>query len=123
MQCSYLVLWRVVELGIVALTVPVVQQVVVHQVPAPALVVRAEQRHVAVTLRHRLLRRDPDNRHGAERSLPDHLPRVPPAPEPDLAARTVRALRHGVPVQREAVRFDVDIVGAVPGVPRVVERA
>jgi hypothetical protein len=33
----YLIFWSIVELGIVALGIPVVQQVVVHQVPAPAL--------------------------------------------------------------------------------------
>ena len=72
-QCLYLVLWRIVELGVVALAVSVVQEVVVHQVPAPALGVGAEERHVAVTLGRRLLGRDPYHRHRAEGALPDHL--------------------------------------------------
>jgi len=47
---------------------------------------------------------------------------VAPTPEPDLASRAVRALGHGVPVQREPVRLDVDIARAVVWVPGVVER-
>ena len=62
-ECQYLVLWRIVELGVVALTVPVVQEVVVHKVPAPALGVGAEKRHVSVALGRRLLGCDPYNRH------------------------------------------------------------
>ena len=72
-NCQYLVLWRIVELGVVALTVPVVKEVVVHKVPAPALRVRAEQRHVSMTLGRRLLGRDPYHRHRAQGALPNHL--------------------------------------------------
>ena len=51
------------------------------------------------------------------------LPRVSAAPEAYLAPSPVRALSHGVPVQREAVLLDVDVVARVPGVPGVIEGA
>lgn len=47
---THLIFGRVVEQRVVALRVAVVQEVVVDQVPAPALVVRADQGDVAVGL-------------------------------------------------------------------------
>jgi hypothetical protein len=47
---SYLVFWRIVELWIVSLRIAVVEQMVVDQVPAPALVIAAEKGDVAVAL-------------------------------------------------------------------------
>lgn len=94
---------------------------IVHQVPAPALVVAAQQRDVPVTLQRRILGGYPYNRHRAQRTLPDHLPGVPAVPEADLPPRRVRALRHRVAVQRESVRFDVDVARTVVRVPGVIE--
>ena len=65
---------------------------VVHEVPAPALVVRAQESDVAVALVRRFLRRDADDGHGAERPLPYNLPRMTTASESRLAARPIGAL-------------------------------
>jgi len=75
-----------------------VQQVVLDQVPAPALVVGAEKGHIAVALQRRLLGGYTDDGHGAQRSLPDHLPSVPTVAEPNLAPGRICALRHGIAV-------------------------
>lgn len=97
------------------------QQVIVHQVPAPTLVVAAQQGHVALALHGGALGGDADDSHGAQRALPPHLPGVPALAEADLGARPVRALRDGVAVQREAVLLDVDVPRAVIGAEGVVE--
>ena len=118
-----LIFWRVVQLRIVPLTVSVVEEVVVHQVPAPALVVRPQQGHVAVTLGLSILGGDPYHCHRPQRSFPDHLPRVTTAPEPNLTTCSIRALGNWVSVEGEPVGFDVDVVGAISWVPRVIECA
>lgn len=97
------------------------QQVIVHQVPAPTLVVAAQQGHVTLALHGRAFGGDADDGHGAQRALPPHLPGVPALAEADLGARPVRALRDGVAVQGEAVLLDVDVPGAVVGAEGVVE--
>ena len=97
------------------------KEVVVYEVPAPALLVTAQQSYVAVALVRSLLGRDPDNRHRAQRPLPYDLPGVPTATEPDFATGSVRALCDRVPVEGEPVGFDVDVTGAVGRVPRVVK--
>lgn len=89
---AHLVLGRIVQQRIVALRVAVVQQMIVDQIPAPALLVGAQQRYVAVALQRRRFGCDTDDSHRAERSLPDHLPRVAAVPEADLGARGVRTL-------------------------------
>ena len=91
------------------------QQVVVDQVPAPALVVTAQKSHVALALHRRALGGDADHCHGAEGAFPPDLPGVPPFQKADLAPGTVRALGNGVAVQGEAVLLHVNIAGAVVG--------
>ena len=51
------------------------------------------------------------------------LPGVAAAPEANLAPGPVRALGHGVPVEREPILLDVHVVARVTGVPGVIERA
>ena len=118
-----LILWCVVESRVAALGVAVVQQVVVDQVPAPAVRVGAEQRQVAVTLEAGFAGGHADHGHSAQRALPHHLPGVPAVTEAALPPRCVRALRHWVTVQCEAVGLDVDVAGAVGRVPRMAEGA
>ena len=65
---------------------------VVHEVPAPALVVGAQESDVAVALIRRFLGRDPDDGNGAERPFPNNLPRMTTASESRLAARPIGAL-------------------------------
>ena len=118
---THLVLWRIIELGVVALTVPVVKKMVVHQVPAPALFVRAKQGHVAVTLGLCLLSSDTDDSHSSERALPYDFPGVATTAEPDLPPGPISTLRHGVSVESEPIGFNVNIVGAVCRVPSVIK--
>lgn len=118
---AHLVLGRVVALREAAVHLAVVQQVIVHQVPAPALVVAAQQGHVALALHGRPLRGDADDGHGAQRPFPPHLPGVAALAEADLGPGAVGALGDGVAVQREAVLLDVDVPGAVVGAEGVVE--
>lgn len=118
---SHLVFGRVITLGEAAVHLSVMQQVIVHQVPAPTLVVAAQQGHVALALHGRAFGGDADDGHGAQRALPPHLPGVPALAEADLGARPVRALRDGVAVQREAVLLDVHVPRAVVGAEGVVE--
>lgn len=118
---AHLVFRRVVALREAAVDLPVVQQVIVHQVPAPALVVAPQQGHVALALHGRPLRGDADDGHGAQRALPPHLPGVAALAEADLGPGPVGALGDGVAVQREAVLLDVDVPGAVVGAEGVVE--
>jgi hypothetical protein len=76
-----------------------------------------------VALVGRLLGSNPYNGHRAQRPLPDHLPRVPPAPEANFTAGPVRALGHRVAMQREPVGFHVNVPRTVVRVPGVVEGA
>lgn len=97
------------------------EQVVVHQVPAPALVIAAQQGHVALALHGCALGGDADHRHRPQRALPPDLPRVPPFREADLAAGAVGALGDGVAMQGEAVLLHVNVSGAVYGAEAVLE--
>ena len=65
---------------------------VVNEIPSPALVVGAEEGDVAVALVRCLLCRDPDDGDGAQRPLPNNLPRVTTAGETRLAACPIGAL-------------------------------
>ena len=65
---------------------------VVNKVPSPALVVGAEESDVAVALVRCLLCRDPDDGDGAQRPLPNNLPRMTTAGESRLAACPIGAL-------------------------------
>lgn len=118
--CKYLIFWCVVALREVAVDLPVVQQVVVDQVPAPALIVAAQQSHVALALHGRPLGGDADDGHRAERAFPPDLPGVPTFREADLATCAVRALGDGVPVESEAVLLHVHVAGAVVGAQAVL---
>lgn len=109
----YLIFWCVVALRKVAVDLSIVQQVVVDQVPAPALIVAAQQGHVALTLHGRPLGGDADDGHRAKGAFPPDLPGVPAFREADLAARAVRALGDGVPVKSEAVLLHVYIAGTI----------
>lgn len=91
------------------------EQIVVHQVPAPALVVAAQQGHVALALHGRPLRGDAYHRHRAKRAFPPDLPGVPPFRKANFATCTVCALGNGVTVQSEAVLLHVNIARAVVG--------
>lgn len=97
------------------------EQVVVHQVPSPALVITAQQGHVALALHGCALGGDADDRHRAQRALPPDLPRVPPFREADFAACAVRALGDGVAMQGEAVLLHINVSGAVDGAETVLE--
>ena len=65
---------------------------VVNEIPSPALVVGAEEGDVAVALVRRLLCRDPDDGDGAQRPLPNNLPRMTTAGKSRLSACPVGAL-------------------------------
>lgn len=106
---THLVFGRVIALGETAVHLPVMQQVIVHQVPAPTLVVAPQQGHVPLALHGRPLRGDADDSDGAQRALPPDLPGMAALAETDLGPRPVRALGDGVAVQREAVLLDVDV--------------
>lgn len=118
---SYLVLWGVVALRVVAVDLSVMEQVVVHQVPAPALVVAAEQGHVSLALHGRPLGGDAYHRHRSQRTFPPDLPRVSPFREADFPACAVRALGDGVAMESEAVLLHVNVARAVYGAQTVLE--
>lgn len=99
------------------------QQVIIYQIPPPALLVGTEQSHIPVTLQRGVLGGNTYDGNGAQGAFPNNLPGVPAVPEPDFPPGGVRALRHRVPVQREPVGLNVYIPGAVIGVPGVVEGA
>lgn len=121
MSDSYLILGRIVALRVVAVDLSVVEQVVVHQVPSPALVVAAEQGHIPLTLHGRPLGGDAYHRHRPQGAFPPDLPRVPPFREADFAARAVRTLGDGVAVQGEAVLLHINVTGAVYGAQTMLE--
>ena len=118
---TYLVFGGVIQQGVVALTVAVVAQVIVDEVPAPALVVAAQQRYVAGLLERRRACADSNDSGRPQRSLPPHLPAVSARTEARLAASAVRTLRHRVAVYRESVALHVDVPRTVVNVPRVIE--
>ena len=97
------------------------QEVIIDQIPAPTLIVGAQQGHVTVTLVRGLFGGDADHGHGAQRSFPDNLPTVSAAFEPDFTPGAVGALRNRVPVHGEAVGFDKHVAGTIVRVPRVVK--
>nr|CAH7767591.1 unnamed protein product [Callosobruchus chinensis] len=55
---------------------------VVNKVPAPALVIRTQQCNISMTLQRRILSSNAYHCHCAQWALPDHLPCMPPMPEP-----------------------------------------
>lgn len=112
---SYLIFWCIVALWEVSVDLSIVKQVVINQVPAPALVITAQQGHVALALHGRSLCGDAYHCHRAKRAFPPDLPGVPSFWEADLAACAVRALGNRVAVQGEAVLLHVNIAGAVVG--------
>ena len=118
---SYLIFWCIVTLWEIPIDLPVMKQVVVDQVPAPALVVAAQQGHVALALHGRPLRGEAYHRHSAKGAFPPDLPGVPPFRKANLAPGAVRALGDGVAVQGEAVLLHVNIAGAVVGAQSVLE--
>lgn len=97
------------------------KQVVVDQVPAPALVVTAQQGYVALALHGRPLRGQAYYCHCAKGAFPPDLPGVPPFRKANLATCTIRALRDRVAVQGEAILFHVNIAGAVVGAQSMLE--
>ena len=99
------------------------QQQIIHQIPTPTLVVRPQQGRVPVTLIGRTLRRNPYDGHRAQRPFPNNLPGVSAPLKAHLAPGPVGGLGHGVAVEGEAVALEVDVAGAVLGVPGVEEGA
>lgn len=91
------------------------KQVVVDQVPAPALVITAQQGHIALALHGRPLRGNTYHCHSTEGAFPPDLPGVSPLCKADLATRSICALGDGVAVQGETILFHVNIAGAVVG--------
>lgn len=118
---TYLIFRSVVALWEIAVDLPVVQQVVVDQVPAPALIVAAQQSNVALTLHGRPLGGDADDGHRAEGAFPPDFPGVPAFREADLAAGAICALGDGVPVEGEAVLLYIHVAGTVVGAQAVLE--
>lgn len=91
------------------------KQVVVHQVPAPALVITAQQGHISLALHCRPLCGDAYYCYGAERAFPPDLPSVTTFRKANLAACTISALGDRVAVQGETILLHVDVAGAVVG--------
>lgn len=106
---SYLIFWCIVTLREIPIDLPVVKQVIVDQVPAPALVVTAQQGHVALALHGCPLRGNANHRYGTKGAFPPNLPGVPPLRKADLATCTVGALGNRVAVQGETVLLHVNI--------------
>lgn len=119
--CSYLIFWCVVTLWVTAIDLSVVKQVVVDQVPAPALVITAQQGHVALALHGSPLCGDTYHCHCAKRTFPPDLPRVSPFRKANFATRAVRALGDGVAVEGEAILLHINIAGAVMGAQTVLK--
>lgn len=118
---SYLILWCIVALWVIAVDLSVVEQVVVHQVPSPALVITAEQGHIPLALHGCPLGGDAYHRHCPERAFPPDLPRVPPFREAYFAACAVCALGNGVAMQGEAILLHINVTGAVYGAQTMLE--
>lgn len=118
---AHLVFGRVIALRETAVHLPVMQQVIVHQVPAPTLVVAPQQGHVTLALHGRPLRGDANDSDGAQGALPPHFPGMAALTEADLGSCPICALGDGVAVQREAILLDVDVPRAVVGAEGVVE--
>ena len=97
------------------------QEVVVDQIPAPGLVVRAQEGDISVALIGRFLGGYADYGHRAQGSFPYDFPRMATLSEANLSSRAIRALGYRISVNCEPVGLDVDIPGAVLGVPGVVE--
>jgi len=114
-----LVFGRVDQKRVASAQLALVDQIIFGQIPAPAVLVGADERDVAVALERRVLGGDADDGDRAQRAVPLDLPGVAAVLEADLAADGVRALRDWVAVQREAVALDEDVLGAVVGVPGV----
>jgi len=114
---------RVIELRVVALTVTIVKQMIVDEIPAPAFPVTAEQCYVTVTLQRRRAGRNANDGHSSKRPLPPHLPTVPSVSKANFSARGVRALRDGIAMKRETVRLHVHVSRAVVRVPCVIKSA
>lgn len=112
---SYLIFWCVVTLWEIAIDFSIVKQIVVHQVPAPALVIAAQQGHVALALHGCPLRGDAYHCHRAKRAFPPNLPGMPPFRKANFATCTVCALGNRVTVQSEAILLHVNIARAVVG--------
>lgn len=119
---------------------------IVDEIPAPALLVGAQQRHIAVALQCRRARRNPNDGHRAQRSLPHHLPRVASVAKADFRSRRIGTLgnrtpaegrahnrlhrnirysptTNSIPVQRESVGLDVNVWRTIVRVPRMMEGA
>ena len=97
-----------------------VLQDLLGEVPAPALTVRPQQSVVPTSLQGTPLRGHAHGRVGAEAgAVPDDHPVVMATREPSLGPYGVRRLRHGPPVQGEAVGLYLYVIGAVLVAPGV----
>ena len=121
MNSSHLILRCIIALWEISLVITVVREVIVHQIPSPALIVAPQQGHVSLALQGGILRGDPHHGHRSERTFPPHLPSVPTLAEPPATPGSVRALRHRVPVKCEPIWFDINIPRAIARVEGVEE--
>ena len=74
-----------------------------------------------MTLIGRFFRCNPYNSHSAQRTFPNDFPGVPPGSEPDLPPGPISGLSDRVSVQCEPVGFDVNVFGAIFGIPGVTK--
>lgn len=91
------------------------KQIIVDQVPAPALVIAAQEGYVALALHLRPLCSDTYHCHGAQGALPPDFPGMSPFRKADFAPRAICALGNRVAVQSEAVLLHVNVARAVVG--------
>lgn len=118
---SHLIFRCIVALWEISIDLPIMKQVVVDQVPAPALVIAAQQGHVSLALHRRPLCGDAYHRHGAQRAFPPDLPGVTPFRKANFSTCTVRTLGDGVAVQGEAILLHINVARAVVGAESVLK--
>lgn len=106
---SYLILRGVVALREVPINFSVVKEVVVHQVPSPALIVTAQKSYITLALHGSPLGGDAYYSHGAQGSLPPNLPSMPALTKSNLPTGAIGALGDGVPMECETILLHIDV--------------
>lgn len=110
---SYLIFGCIVALWEIPIDLSVMKQVVVDQVPAPALVITAQQSHITLALHGRPLRGNAYHCYGAKGAFPPDLPGMSPLRKANFATCSICALGNGVTVKGETILFHVNIAGTV----------
>ena len=118
----HLILGCVVALWEVAINFSVMKEIVVHQVPSPALIITAQKSYVTLALHGGPFGGNANHSHGAQGSLPPNLPGMSALGKTDLSAGAVSALGDGVPMKSESVLLDVHVPRAVMGAKSVLQR-